>query len=37
MPGQNLHALAAITPTEETAMRPAERFDYSAIVDRPKL
>ena len=37
MPGPILHALPAIAPTEETAMRPAERFDYSAIVDRPKL
>jgi allantoinase len=37
MSGSNVHALPAIEPTEETAMRPADRFDYSAIVDRPKL
>jgi peptidoglycan/xylan/chitin deacetylase (PgdA/CDA1 family) len=37
MPGSSLQALPASAPTEETAPRPQERFEYSAIVDRPKL
>ena len=37
MPGPDVHGLPTLAPTEETAPRPAQHFEYSAIIDRPRL
>jgi peptidoglycan/xylan/chitin deacetylase (PgdA/CDA1 family) len=37
MSPNDMHARPSEPPTEESAMRTPERFDYSAIIDRAKL
>jgi len=37
MSGQDIVSEPVTPPTEDSALRPDKRFEYSAIVDRPKL